>query len=1538
MPSRQNKKTGIVEGQGRIIQSGVTDARGKPVVHQVSYVSPDPATVPLPPIRAVSSNARKQLVNQMTQPVAAQEQQVPEESPESSQEPSRKRGIELDSQDTSQLTETNDSKDRRYDPQILDDDKTVRMAEPSRFAAYPPLLRTFLEMGSENAISHLLTDVNRLDLDRKQKGDLLRRLKTQTDTIALHREETTKEEDGRKENKLYDAAYENTTVGEVASSLTNYVNYFINKYQKPEANREAHGWSAQAGSTFADVPRFEMRGDEWTGDVSKIILESFNDLPPESAFKSSWTNAIESSNVQSNQQILEAFRTDEVGPLSVEALYDKIVDDALIQYLPGAVNFLLNRINRKSNKPKKGIIDPTLDLKDDIIQIKHHVNQLLYDIRQPIIAQNETDLTTPIAKRAQNVEKIFNFYPVINKLIAAYTELDPGDQVFKHPHAAWTEIAQIPPVSTKDKNHKTEALNVITAVTQGTDLMALLDDLVKGRTEKPVMTHQNFLTVDDTGLYIQNVKPTPLDLVPKIIGTLLNFNAGAIGATVSNGLTYKEFTDKFNRYFDVLNGTTEAASPTEPTQVTPSETTEEVSGPRQITADKDYKEVQPEVSGSANGVELGEEPGESYSSSSTTQPPSHMGHANETSERTTKLLIKEHAKFGWTLSKTNEGLPPKPPTNIPDSPEESEIPLVDIYHQNPGLGGQVELLKNNQSQLEGLLARFLESRGEVLNTGDTNLMTQLENLFTKNQDELTAVNTELLAIRQRDAEREASKTILENTLTQLNTKIQSLEQELDNVRGGEYAQASELTNLQAGMTALEQEKGRLERSLVNREETILKQAEDNAFLKGEIQRQAINLGQYDHRYRSLEEALKGAQQNAQEAENRYMENLNKTSDTITRLQNELALKTRQLSEVQGGVNHNAALEDEIIMLQNRLSDANNKIAELEQGVDAASSVSVNAAALLNEINQLQEASRELRRDVQDARVENITQGNLVTELIERNMRRIVPWVTQLQEAKKMYHNAATKFQRDYEKRESEIKRVVELYRAEQQKAEQYREEVHRLQNTTSIAERRASQLGSHLLEIQQKTPIFKPSRSSSVASQSEVLTETQVLENEALGRLQKELEDARSNIKRLMDITVKQDAELSVTRAAHDDMAQQFNTMLEDNKRLRGLDEENKQLKAEVSNLDIIWKTSVRHEQDSREKEVQELEQIIEDTKRERDEIQARLEAEKEGLADIARQRDNEITELRERLEAYNRRSARVQFDLANVVREDSVERLKKRSKSFSSLDDFRSKMDAKAQFAAQIHELKMEERKQIHEFSMEKFQARAERQAQKEAFDRTHDAYKTMFLADKDLAKTNVSHAHQISKMGLGASLYKDKQQYDASLDIARQGIAGDQAIRAKAVKNHEAGKLIAKLTDSNNDGLRALGASMFANLLHDMATMTDDELKATNYADLIKMNDNGSIDKIIAALATPRHAVDDSLAKRISDLENTTRSFINMMSQRTAHVGAAQAYHPPRRVVMGRGPAGVGRSSVRAPRKGRAKSKPAARRPKRGGRRSKK
>ena len=66
--------------------------------------------------------------------------------------------------------------------------------------------------------------------------------------------------------------------------------------------------------------------------------------------------------------------------------------------------------------------------------------------------------------------------------------------------------------------------------------------------------------------------------------------------------------------------------------------------------------------------------------------------------------------------------------------------------------------------------------------------------------------------------------------------------------------------------------------------------------------------------------------------------------------------------------------------------------------------------------------------------------------------------------------------------------------------------------------------------------------------------------------------------------------------------------------------------------------------------------------------------------------------------------------------------------------------------------------------------------------------------------------------------------------------------------------------------------------------------------------MYNDGTLDRLVNVLAQPKQPVDDALSKRITDLEGTVRSFINITAQRTAHVGAAQAYHPPRRVFVGR------------------------------------
>ncbi|EET00717.1 Hypothetical protein GL50581_2042 [Giardia duodenalis ATCC 50581] len=301
----------------------------------------------------------------------------------------------------------------------------------------------------------------------------------------------------------------------------------------------------------------------------------------------------------------------------------------------------------------------------------------------------------------------------------------------------------------------------------------------------------------------------------------------------------------------------------------------------------------------------------------------------------------------------------------------------------------------------------------------------------------------------------------------------------------------------------------------------------------------------------------------------------------------------------------------------------------------------------------------------------------------------------------------------------------------------------------------------------------------------------------------------------------------------------------------------------------------------------------------EANQVQDELRIENEGLTDLNIQKDDElrakdaeIRDLQQRLKAFNRKNVEKQTDLANAVMYESVEKLKDRSKSARRADSYRLRREADIDYAATMHELEKERREQDHERQKEIITLKAQLQQQKEAYDRLHEANKILHASSMELTKMDMTHAHQVGKMGLGASIYKDRQEHGVSLDLAKQGVEGDRAMRAKVIKNNEAGKLIAKLAGSSDDAIRALGASMFANLLRDMTTMTDEELQAANAPGLIKMYDDGVINNIITALAT--------------------RSFINMMSQRTA-----QAYHPPRRVFMGRAPAGVGRSTVRAPRK---------------------
>ena len=130
----------------------------------------------------------------------------------------------------------------------------------------------------------------------------------------------------------------------------------------------------------------------------------------------------------------------------------------------------------------------------------------------------------------------------------------------------------------------------------------------------------------------------------------------------------------------------------------------------------------------------------------------------------------------------------------------------------------------------------------------------------------------------------------------------------------------------------------------------------------------------------------------------------------------------------------------------------------------------------------------------------------------------------------------------------------------------------------------------------------------------------------------------------------------------------------------------------------------------------------------------------------------------------------------------------------------------------------------------------------------------------------------------------------------------AGDK-VTSRMILNNRFANLLMQLTGTGNPALMAYATGMFYDFLKSAANLSDDELAARDINTILNMYDNGAIGRMVAAIGSQKQSsVEDSLSKRISDLENTTRNFISLLSQRTAHVGAAAAYHPPRRVFVGR------------------------------------
>ena len=140
-------------------------------------------------------------------------------------------------------------------------------------------------------------------------------------------------------------------------------------------------------------------------------------------------------------------------------------------------------------------------------------------------------------------------------------------------------------------------------------------------------------------------------------------------------------------------------------------------------------------------------------------------------------------------------------------------------------------------------------------------------------------------------------------------------------------------------------------------------------------------------------------------------------------------------------------------------------------------------------------------------------------------------------------------------------------------------------------------------------------------------------------------------------------------------------------------------------------------------------------------------------------------------------------------------------------------------------------------------------------------------------------------------------------------------ERITNRAFLNSKISDLIGKLAGQADPTLASFGQELVINHLKGLVSLTDEDLRGVETDGIIKMIDDGTVDRLINVMAAKnQNNVNDSLSKRMSDLENTVRSVINIATQRTAHVGHLQAYSPPRRVFVRRdGKAYQGNRGVR-------------------------
>lgn len=1416
------KKTGMVTG-GKTYVAQVPNARGEYSIRDEHYVSPDPR----PSSQELRAASQRNLVAKLTGgPAKVTSTDVSE--PEKKRPPSAKTNPDRSSQ------EADNSSQHQYDANLISDNITKRDIARDH---YPPVLRQFLALGPDEAVRRLVNDVNMIDAfvvgSDKDRDVYLRRLSTQSANLANFFNEHQLELANDKINA-------NVSAGDITLALVSHMYNLYDKATNSGFKPSSHVWDKSVGSFYSNEKDLGKNIVPVPKGSEQLVLDKFT--VPNTAIRSNFWKPVTSDAPQPpdgyDSEILKAFQTeDKTGKLE---LYEDIVEDAFLVFLPLTVNFLVNQL-KKANKAETGILDDRLSFNEDMTNLQLYLNELT-DKRNAFISPDSVHSNV---EKIRNIDNAFSTYPLINQLIGRLVDWDIGNHVFKHPSVAWEDAAgELIESKNIISRNQQDARELAETIVRATDLAARLEHHVKGvdTEENPLLKTRNYLKTDpESRLFVTEIVKESDGALKDLVKVLTHFQNGTLVSDVmkTKGTVPYSFLDKvYNKFFDESADEAYSEESTSRPELGPNDPKageylgrEIIDHEREVAEASDFKP--PSISQILESQSVPQETSKSLIS--------------ETSER----LINSLAARGYNISKLLPRGPVSPASNQPD--EESTIPLV--------TEASVPLTGENLASLNALHQTFTNLASKILNKpfydSDPRQINELSELilnqFNDQKNTIKQLYQEQERLEDIGARGEAMAEWAQGEINKNHETIRTMDKEAE---------------------ALREEQRRLQNQLQERTREV-------GLIQEELKNQATVFGA---RLSEIEKERTQAIDELNQRKVAHEVQITKLTAEVQRLQQAL----QQVPANNALASQNAALRDELSLLRDQLRDKQDQILQLEAGQEE---IAQQYQLLERERAVLETAAQVLTQDQgidaepvgpdPDQEIDNIIQAALnapVPQLVDQALLNYfnAPEASALQGRVGPANDLLVSHLASVRDR---LDAANERLNQAQMATSDYLDQARATNNnlTAELEQTKASLARTNSFAEQLK-------RDNRVINQANLELGRQLELKEAVNQdLQQQLTTVIGELNQLGPEKTEREAYILQVLNERELAANQLRVkeaeIVELNDQLKNLTDQltNVQGKLNISEADLRhYKARTRDLEADLDKKDAELEEYQQEGFQ-----RARLLDDKNAV----------IRNLTERIQEATRKTAEEQEQTANDLRDVYMEELRARNRESVRIDAYRQKKEIDFDFAAKRQELANQERELIHRLK-----------ANERAEERTFRAQEMMFQGEREDARRGADHQRRIDRLNLETAGRREDREHRAALDLSRQATRGNMSLNARAAKNKASAGLISKLAGSTDPVIKALGATMFTSYLKDLTSLSDDELMGTNYEQLIKMHDDGSIDRIIAALATPSNAINDTLGKRISDLENTTRNFINMVSQRTAHVGAAQAYHPPRRVFVGR------------------------------------